>query len=66
VVGYPGYTVGQVIAGALVVGMIIAAISESATPMVVNNVTYYYDGDNYYEPVTDGLNTVYKVVEPPQ
>jgi hypothetical protein len=49
-----------------VVGMVIAAISESATPTVVNNVAYYYDGDNYYEPVTDGLNTVYKVVEPPQ
>ena len=50
----------------LVVGMVIAAISESAEPTVVNNTTYYYDGDNYYEPVTDGMETVYKVVEPPQ
>lgn len=63
---YPGYTPGQVLAGALVVGMVISALSDSAEPTVVNNTTYYYDGDYYYEPVTDGMDTVYKVVDPPQ
>ena len=62
---YSGYTPGQVIAGALVVGMVISALSDSAEPAVVNNNTYYYDGEYYYEPVTDGMDTVYKVVDPP-
>ena len=63
---YQGYTTGQVVAGALVIGMVIAALSDSAEPTVVNNNTYYYDGEYYYEPMTDGMETVYKVVEPPQ
>ena len=63
---YQEYTTGQVVAGALVIGMVIAALSDSAEPTVVNNNTYYYDGEYYYEPMTDGMETVYKVVEPPQ
>ncbi|HWR31262.1 MAG TPA: hypothetical protein VN631_15660 [Negativicutes bacterium] len=63
---YQEYTTGQVVAGALFIGMVIAALSDSAEPTVVNNNTYYYDGEYYYEPMTDGMETVYKVVEPPQ
>jgi len=64
---YPGYpfTPGEVFVGGLVVGMVIAAISESAQPVEVNNTIVYYDGEYYYEPVTDGDEVVYKVVPPP-
>lgn len=62
---YPGYNVGDVIAGALIVGMVVKAISAASDPVVVNNTTYYYDGDNYYEPVVDGMDTVYRVVDNP-
>lgn len=65
VVPYQGYSVGEVIAGALVVGMVIRAISAASDPVEVNNTTYYYDGDNYYEPVIDGMDTYYKVVDNP-
>ena len=64
---YPGYpfTPGEVFVGGLVVGMVIAAISESAQPVEVNNPIVYYDGEYYNEPVTDGDEVVYKVVPPP-
>ena len=62
---YQGYTVGEAIAGALVVGMVIHAISAASQPVVVHDTTYYYDGDNYYEEETDGLDTVYRVVDNP-
>ena len=62
---YQGYTVGEAIAGALVVGMVIHAISAASEPVVVHDTTYYYDGDNYYEEVNDGLDTVYRVADNP-
>ena len=63
--GYP-YTPGQVFAGALIVGMVLVAISESAQPVEVNNTVVYYDGEYYYEPVTDGDEVLYKVVPAPE
>ena len=62
---YPGYNVGDVITGALIAGMIVRAISTASDRVEVNNTTYYYDGDNYYEPVMDGMDTVYRVVDNP-
>ena len=62
---WPGLNLGEIILGALLVGMIIDKISDDADKVVVNNNTYYYDGENYYKPVQDGLDTVYEVVDDP-
>lgn len=62
---YPNYTVGEVVAGVLIVGMVVKAISAASDPVVVNNKTYYYDGDNYYEPVMNGMDTAYQVAANP-
>ena len=63
---WPGRSLGELILGALLVGMIIDKISDDAEKVVVKNTTYYYDGENYYKPVQDGLDTVYEVVENPE
>jgi hypothetical protein len=67
--GYRGYRPGA--AGAVVVGATITAAAFSAmavapAPVVVSGVTYYQSGSTWYQPVYEGGEVTYVVVNPPQ
>jgi hypothetical protein len=60
----------QAVAGA-VVGATITAAAFSAmavppTPVVVSGVTYYQSGSTWYQPVYQGGQVTYVIVNPPQ
>ena len=73
--GGPGYGYGGAYAAGAVTGAIIgstmtaAAFSSMATPatqVVVGGVTYYQVGSTWYQPVYQGGQVVYVVVQSPQ
>ena len=63
------YYSGSTVAGAFIGGLIIGAIINSPPPesqtVVIHEVTYIYDGTNYYQEVYEGTEVVYKVVPNP-
>lgn len=61
--GYGGVAAG--VAGAVVVGTVVAAISAAARPVVYGGTTYYVDGNTYYKPCYQGDEAAYCVVENP-
>jgi hypothetical protein len=59
---------GAAAAGAvtgLAVGAMVGSLAANAQPMEVNNQTYYYDGQNYYQPCYQGSDSGYCVVSDP-
>ena len=56
---------GPPVAGALVIGATVVSLPPSCSSLVVNGVTYYNCNGTFYQPVYDGPNLVYVVVEPP-
>ena len=66
--GAPYY--GAPVAGAFIAGLVVGAVVNSYPPssqtVVVQEVTYIYDGTNYYKEVYNGTEVVYKVVPAPK
>lgn len=65
---YYGPRYGGAAAGAaagLAVGATAAYLSPAAQPVVVNNQTYYVDGNTYYQKCYTGSQVSYRVVPKP-
>jgi hypothetical protein len=62
---YSGSAVAGAFIGGLIIGSLINSYPPSSQTVVIHEVTYYYDGTNYYQEVYDGIDVVYKVVTDP-
>ncbi len=54
-----------VAATGVAVGATVVSLPSACSSVVVNGVTYYNCSGTYYQPVYDGPNLVYVVVQPP-
>jgi hypothetical protein len=52
-------------AAAVAIGTRVAALPGGCAATNINGITYYRCGGAYYQPVYDGPNVVYMVVNPP-
>ena len=52
-------------AAAVAVGSMVATLPPACTTVHVNGITYYNCNGVYYQPVYDGGNIVYVVVQKP-
>ena len=62
------YGAGAVAAGAaaVAVGTRVVTLPGACSSVVINGLTYYNCGGTYYQPVYDGPQVVYVVVDNPQ
>ena len=54
------------VVGATITAAAFSAMAVPPTPVVVSGVTYYQSGSTWYQPVYQGGQVTYVVVNPPQ
>jgi hypothetical protein len=74
--GYGGYyrpggayaagAVAGAVVGATITAAAFSAMAVPPAPVVVSGVTYYQSGSTWYQPVYQGGQVTYVVVNPPQ